>query len=529
MTNTYTQHTRIRPAPTVATGQSEPIPGTNQVPNSAGGFVWAVDDWTRLDRFLVLGTEGGTYYVSEKELTIDNADAVKRCIVTDGLRTVDRIVEISEAGRAPKNDAAIFALALCSALGNDATRKAALDALPRVARIGTHLFQFIAALEGFRGWGRGARRAVANWYTVKKPDQLAYQLVKYQQRNGWGHRDAIRLSHPKPATDAHKAAFAWTVGKPYEGAPRLINVYEEMLRATTEGQVIDLITRERLTWEFVPANWLGSKDVWQTLLPNLPLMALVRNLGRMTANGAVGAMSDTSNIVNRLHDQEAIHKARVHPIAFLAALATYAQGHGERGKLTWIPVGRIADALNDAFYLAFGNVEPTGKRHLLGIDVSGSMTIGAIAGIPGLTPRMGAAAMALVTETTEPKNLVMGFSHDFMPLSITAKMRLDQVERMMDNMPYGATDCALPMQWALKNKVEVDVFVVYTDNETWAGGQHPVEALREYRRKTGIPAKLIVVAMTSTGFSIADPNDVGMLDIVGMDTATPSLLADFVR
>ncbi|MEZ4618895.1 MAG: hypothetical protein R2867_25735 [Caldilineaceae bacterium] len=43
--------------------------GTNQVMNSAGGYAWAVDSWTRLDRFLVLGTEGGTYYTGEQQLT----------------------------------------------------------------------------------------------------------------------------------------------------------------------------------------------------------------------------------------------------------------------------------------------------------------------------------------------------------------------------------------------------------------------------------------------------------------------------
>ena len=56
----------------------------------------------------------------------------------------------------------------------------------------------------------------------------------------------------------------------------------------------------------------------------------------------------------------------------------------------------------------------------------------------------------------------------------------------------------------------------------------PAQALEAYRRKTGIPARLAVVGMTSTGFSIADPADAGMLDVVGFDTATPGLLSDFV-
>jgi 60 kDa SS-A/Ro ribonucleoprotein len=93
------------------TPQSQAIPGSTQVRNSAGGFSWEVDDWTRLDRFLILGAEGGTYYISERELVKQNHDALVRCIKADGVRAVNRIVEISDSGRAPKNDPAIFAMA----------------------------------------------------------------------------------------------------------------------------------------------------------------------------------------------------------------------------------------------------------------------------------------------------------------------------------------------------------------------------------------------------------------------------------
>ena len=85
------------------------------------------------------------------------------------------------------------------------------------------------------------------------------------------------------------------------------------------------------------------------------------------------------------------------------------------------------------------------------------------------------------------------------------------------------------MLYALDRGLEVDAFVVYTDSETWAGKIHPVQALRDYRRKTGIAAKLVVVGMVSNGFSIADPDDAGMLDVVGFDAAAPAVLADFIR
>ena len=201
--------------------------------------------------------------------------------------------------------------------------------------------------------------------------------------------------------------------------------------------------------------------------------------------------------------------------------------HSARGTLTWNPVTEVVDALDQAFYRAFGAIKGSGKRTLLALDVSDSMEMSEIAGMPGITPRIASAAMAMVTARTETSHAFMAFSHHFVPLNISPRQRLDDVVETMERVPYGGTDCALPMIWAAKNRVEVDVFSIYTDSETWAGNIHPVQALQEYRRKMGISAKLVVVGMVANEFSIADPNDAGMLDVVGFDTATPDLIADF--
>ena len=518
--------------------QTEPIPGAGQLRNSAGGYAWAVDDWGRLDRFLVLGSEGGSYYTSERRLTVENAQAVTRCIAADGLRTVGRVVAISQAGRAPKNDPALFVLAMCAALGDRQTAQAAFAALPQVARTGTHLFHFLAFVEGFRGWGRALRRAVAHWYTDLPAEKLAYQAVKYQQRDGWSHRDALRLAHPKAPTAVHNLIFAWITrgwGEMTEAAPddealQLIWALEQARRATTRDEVAELIAGYDLPWEAVPTVWLGDAEVWHALLPALPMTAMLRNLARMTANGLLQPDGvDTALVVQRLADADALRKARIHPIAVLSALRTYALGQGARGSLTWKPLASVTDVLDRAFYLAFGNVEATGKRIVLALDVSGSMSVGTIAGVPGLTPRVAAAAMALITAAVEPQHTIVAFSHTMVPLAISPQQRLDAVLAATNNLPFGATDCALPMLWALEHGVKTDAFVVYTDSETWFGKIHPVQALQEYRRKTGIAAKLVVVAMTSNGFTIADPDDAGMLDVVGFDAATPQLIGDFIR
>jgi 60 kDa SS-A/Ro ribonucleoprotein len=166
---------------------------------------------------------------------------------------------------------------------------------------------------------------------------------------------------------------------------------------------------------------------------------------------------------------------------------------------------------------------------MLALDVSGSMSVGTVAGVPGLTPRDASGAMALVTAAVEPTYRVFGFSTTFMPLAISARQRLDDVVKAISGFPFGGTDCALPMVHALEHKLPVDVFVVYTDSETWYGKIHPAQALQRYRERMGIPARLIVVAMVANPFSIADPEDAGMLDVIGFDTATPAVMADFVR
>ena len=531
------------------TPQSEPIPGSTQVANSGGGYAWPVDKWTRLDRFLILGSEGGTYYIGERQLTQENALAVVECLAEDGPRLVRRIVEVSLAGRAPKNDPALFALAIAAGLGDAGTKAAVWAALPQVARTGTHLFHWLQYLKAFRGWGRGVRRAVAGWYTAKPATELMYQVLKYPSRDGWAHRDALRLSHPKAPTVAHDLVFRYAT-KGWDGVLTLAGVDDmdvvqtieavEALKHQAPGLAAQTIARHGLTREMVPTELLTHAVVWEALLERMPLTALIRNLGVMGKVGLLVPLSDAvQSVTARLGDRKAIKAARVHPIAVLAALKTYAQGHGMKGKNTWRPVPQVVDALDRAFYLAFENAPTTGKRVMLALDVSGSMSA-RVNGMQYLDCREASAAMALVTAASEPKHMFTAFTAGSYPsrwsprlgsglstLAISPRERLDDVVKRISGLAFGGTDCALPMLEALKHQWPVDLFVIYTDSETWAGKVHPSQALRQYRERTGIAAKLVVVGMASNGFTIADPRDAGMLDVVGFDTATPQVIADF--
>lgn len=531
MTTNYRRHFSSRVTP-----QSEAIPGKSMVQNNAGGFGFAVDRWERLARFLILGTEGGTYYVGEPTLTKDNAQSVVECIQEDGARVIRTVLEVSEAGRAPKNDPALFVLAMCAGMGDEATRSGAFEVLPKVARIGTHLLHFANFMEGFRGWGRGARRGVGNWFLAQPVDRLGYQFLKYPQRDGWSMRDLLRLAHPSTEDAARNALFKFIVSGEFSTEEGLLPPQVLVARSLSEDSrlqdVIQAITEFNLPREAIPNKFLNEVQVWEALLQKMPMTAMIRNIGKMTQVGLIKPLSEAAKlVVERLHNEEALHKARIHPVNVLAALFIYQKGGGFRGKLTWEPVQQVVDALDEAFYKSFDFVEPTNKRTLIGLDVSGSMSMfgSQVNGMPFLTAREASAAMCMTVARTEPNHHIMAFATKFMPAGVSPRQRLDDVIRTVSRLRMGGTDCSLPMVWALENKVPVDAFIVYTDNETWAGRMHPVQALAQYREKTGIPAKLIVNAMTSTGFSIADPNDAGMLDVVGLDSAAPAVMSDFIR
>lgn len=519
------------------TPQSEPISGSGQILNNAGAYSWTVDDTTRLHRFLILGGANGTFYVSQRELTKQNLDVVEKMLQEGkGRDVVTSILEISRAGRAASNDPALFALACCAAADDIDVRQYALSVLPQIARTGTHLLHFLAYVKQFRGWGRALRQAVASWYNTMPEQRLAYQLVKYQNRDGYTQRDALRLAHPQGKTEAQSILYHWVVkgwedvgNDPHpDPALQIVWAFEKAKRAQDEKEVAALIKQYKLPREAVPTQYLNSERIWEALLEDMPMEAMLRNLANMTRVGLIKPLGEaTSEITYRLRDQGAIRKSRLHPIKILVALTTYSSGKGVRGDNTWMPNQDIVDALNDAFYLSFANVEPTGKRLLIAIDTSGSMGHSRIGSMPGMSLHKAAGAMALVTARTEPDHHIIGVDTRVQELPISARQRLDDVVRILDGLRGGGTNLALPMEYALKKKLVVDAFVILTDSESWAG-RHPALALKEYREAINPEARIINVQMSATHVTNNDPDDKRALEVVGFDANVPILINEFI-
>ena len=308
-------------------------------------------------------------------------------------------------------------------------------------------------------------------------------------------------------------------------------------------KAIKLVRDHGLVREQIPTHLLNSSDIWTELLNSkgangkgMPLEALTRNLGKLSSLSNFMGQENTNTICARLSSNEDIQKSRIHPFKVLVASKIYGAGKALKGALSWTVSSRVRDQLTTTFLKAFKNVTPTGLRYMAALDVSGSMDCSCM-GCPAITCRQASAALAQVLYETEPHVHLRGFSaahvpgtgfYNFDPL-VRHGMTLEQFISAT-NTPFGPTDCSLPMRRAIDEGLDVDVFIVMTDSETYAGTTHPQVALENYRVRANKPnAKLIVVGMTANCLTIADPNDRNTLNLAGFDAAMPEIIAMFVR
>ncbi|GAA4962137.1 60 kDa SS-A/Ro ribonucleoprotein [Nonomuraea thailandensis] len=542
----------------IATPQSQPIPGrTDQVKNAAGGYVFAKDVWTRLEDFLILGTTGGTYYVGEDKLTAENARMLSQAIAEDGPRVVRMLTDISTARppRAPKQRPALFALAACYAEGDAGTRQAAKAALAKVARTTDHLAQFFGYYKNLGGKptargiaptaGRSLRTALGSWFLNGSADDIAFKACKARQRKtpqgeAFDLRDALRIAHPVADGEQRKALFGWIAGNVTdEQAREVLPAVDRFLTAkavTSPAQAIEVVTTARVPWEFLPDAVLRDPGVWEALIETVGMTALIRNLARMTRLGTLQPMAEaTARAVRRLTDREAILRARIHPMDAWLALRVYrsgvAQPNPRADRQTWHPVPAVLDALEETYELAFGAVEPSGKRLLVAVDSSGSMSWGGgvrVGGSPIGSPYEVGNAMAVMLARIERGNAhVIDVDTLVHASRVTPRTNLREIASWKPS--GGGTDLSLPFTWARERGMEVDGIVVFTDNETWAGRSHPTQALNAYRRAVNPEARVVVAAMTAAGYSIGDPKDDGVLNVAGLDASLPLVVNGFVR
>ncbi|WP_206184977.1 TROVE domain-containing protein, partial [Thermoactinospora rubra] len=392
--------------------------------------------------------------------------------------------------------------------------------------------------------GRSLRTALGSWFLAGDADSVAFKACKAMRRKtpqgeDFSLRDVLRIAHPVADTEQRKTLLGWIAGNVADEQAReqlpSVDAFLTAKAVTNADEAVRVVTERRVPWEFLPDAMLREPQVWDALVDTVGMTALLRNLARMTRIGTLRPMADaTRRAVARLTDREAILRARIHPMDAWLALRVYGSGRSQPNPRAeaqaWTPVPAVLDALEEAYELSFGAVEPTGRRLLVAVDSSGSM---AYATVYSGGSRLGTAyevgcAMAVMLARIERGNVhVIDVDTAVHPSKVTPRTNMREIAAWRPS--GGGTDLALPFTWAQREGLDVDGIVVFTDSETWAGRAHPAQALAAYRRTVNPDTRVVVAAMTPVGYSIGDPRDPGVLNVAGLDAGLPLVVNGFVR
>lgn len=523
----------------VGSSQFEKISGKNMGLNNSGAYVFKIDSWSRLNRFLIIGVQDGTYYQSKKDLVEENYTCLLECLNEDFKKTIDIIINISKEGRSPKNDHAIFALSVAcvNSFGNSielvkSNKNYAYSVLHKVCRIGTHLFQFLVYYKSLSGkknmsMSSGLQKAIRNYYKNKGLNSASYDCFKYKNREGITHKDVFKQLRWKDDTFEPLIDYVLKGEASFNEIPPIISA-DILLRETMDVDTIVAIIEEyNVPWEMVPTEFLNEKKILGALIPKIGINALIRNLSRLTKTGTITNSPECKNldkVFRILSNEEYITKSKVHPLFIANATIAYSKGKSRRDE--WTPIPLVIKALDDAFIYSFKNANSMNIPIDVAIDVSASMNNknGEL-----LTAREVSAVMSSYFLHKENFVNVYAFSSGYTKLDLPYNYR--QIINQIDNMSFDYTDCSLPIKMALLEKRKVDLFIVITDNETNSRHSgHASEYLKRYKQIINPKAKMVVLGVTATDCSIADPNmPDSMLDIAGFDSSISTIIEEFVK
>ncbi|MET8798194.1 TROVE domain-containing protein [Nocardia sp. NPDC004568] len=219
---------------------------------------------------------------------------------------------------------------------------------------------------------RGVADAAARLY-----NQRTYLKWDSESR-GVRFADVVQLAHVDPRSEGQSALFKYAIEARIgiEGLtiPEELGVLranarlralgpDEIRSLAKTGSLAERLSAAGVTWEAVPSlvNGPWTKDLWESIIPSMGYMALLRNLRNFDQAGVSDAVA--AKVAARLSDPEQVAKSRQLPMRFLSA-------YRAAPSLRWsYPLELALDA-------AVANIPALSGRTLILIDTSGSMNAG---------------------------------------------------------------------------------------------------------------------------------------------------------
>ena len=415
--------------------------------NEAGGIAYMLTPKQQLAQLAATGCLNSTYYA-------DAQDQLEQVLELAENLDAEFIAKTAVYARQKGFMKDMPALLLAVLAKKDVNMLA--RAFDQVADNGKMLRNFAQIIRsgavGRKSFGNRPKKLMQAWLLTATEKQLLNAAVG----NAPSLADVVKMVHPKPREAWRAAWFAWLIGKPYdrEALPPITRAFEDY-KQSRQGALPDV------PFQMLTALELNSGD-WTQIARNGSWQQVRQNLNTFLRHDVFAKSKNIKMVAEKLRDQTAIRRARVLPYQLLTAY----QATSEQMPF------EIREALQDAMETAVQNVPAIRGKVVVCPDVSGSMHSPATGYRGSATSKTRcidiAALVSAAMLRTNPKARVIPFEQ------ITVNVQLNPRDSIMTNagklanIGGGGTACSAPLAMLNREKADVDLVVIVSDNESWA-------------------------------------------------------------
>ena len=305
---------------------------------------------------------------------------------------------------------------------------------------------------GRKSFGNRPKKLMQTWLLTATEKQLLNAAVG----NSPSLADVVKMVHPKPREAWRAAWFAWLIGKPYdrEALPPITRAFEDY-KQSREGEL------PNVPFQMLTALDLNSGD-WAQIARNGSWQQVRQNLNTFLRHDVFAKSKNIKMVAEKLRDETAIRRARVLPYQLLTAY----QATSEQMPF------EIREALQDAMETAVQNVPAIQGKVVVCPDVSGSMHSPATGYRGSATTKTRcidiAALVSAAMLRTNPQARVIPFEQITVNVKLNPRDSIMTNAEKLANIGGGGTACSAPLAMLNREKADVDLVVIVSDNESWA-------------------------------------------------------------
>lgn len=265
-----------------------------------------------------------------------------------------------------------------------------------------------------------------------------YQFSKYKgEGNAVSLKDALLMTHPCPKDKEQQALF---------------------------DAIVNGTLAPPETWEVTISGSGASKESWESILPKMGYMALLRNLNNFIRHGV-----DLEQVISKLTNPVAIKKSKQYPFRYFSAYKAIKDAgySGSEGRYA----SAVLNALEKAMELSVENVPKIPGKSLVLVDVSGSMSWRTISDKSKVTPAEIASLFGAISSKICDNAQVVVFADQFGVINfVEGSGMLKRMETITRANVGGGTEAHLPMEFARQKRVKYDRVFLFSDMQCYASG-----------------------------------------------------------